>query len=71
MADRIEGLRTKHVKKGERLFVEFHEYGSCAFVSNLPNNDSAWPVLKYSVKHGRHAAQCIEPHRAVPHYVKP
>ena len=32
---------------------------ACAFVSNLPNNDSDWSVSKYSVKHDRHAA----PHR--------
>ena len=65
MADRIEGLRTKHAKKSERLSVEFHEYCSCAFVSsNLPNNDSDWPVSKYNVKLGRHAAPCIAPHCA-------
>ena len=47
MADRIEGLRTKHVKKW-----------ACTHVSNLPNNDSDWPVSMYSMYHAssRHAA---------------
>ena len=61
MADRIEGLSTKHAKKSEHLFMEFHKYCSCAIVSNLPNNESDRPFSKYSVKHGRHAALCIVP----------
>ena len=35
MADRIEGLRTKHSKK-------IHGNWACALVSNLSNNDSDW-----------------------------
>ena len=35
--------------------IQFHEYCSCALVSNLPNNDSDWPVSKYSVKLGHRA----------------
>ena len=64
MADRIEGLKAKQAKKSVRLVVEFHEYCSCAFVSNLPNIDSDWPVTKYSVKHGRHTVSCTAPHCA-------
>ena len=32
-------------------------------MSNLPNNDSDWPVSMYSVKHGRDAAPCTVPQR--------
>ena len=51
MADQIKWLKAKHAKKSERLFVEFHEYCSCALVSNLPNNDSDWPFSKYRAMH--------------------
>ena len=64
------GTESKTSKKSVRLVVEFHEYGACVFVSNLPNIDSDWPVSKYSVKHGRHTALCIE-QRAVLRYVNP
>ena len=32
-------------------------------LTNLPNNDSDWPVSKYSLKHGRQTAPCTAPHR--------
>ena len=47
------------------------QYCSCAFVSNLPNNDSDWSVSKYSVKHDRHAVPRLTAPRTVPHCVNP
>ena len=62
------GPESKTCNKSERLFMEFHKYCSYALVSHLPNYDSDWPVSKYSMKHGRHAAPCIAP-GAVPRCV--
>ena len=36
------GTERKTRKESERLVVEFHDNWACAFVSNLPNNDSDW-----------------------------
>ena len=44
---------------------------ACALVSNMPNNNSDWPVSKYSVTLGRHAAPCVSRHCAVSRCVKP
>ena len=72
MTDRIEGLRTKHVKKVSGCLWNSTNtaHAHLCLLSSLPNNDSDWPVTKYSVKRGRHTAPCIAP-RAVLHCVKP
>ena len=58
------GTESKTGKESERLVMEFHNNWACAFVSNLPNNDSDWSITKYSVKHDRHALPCTAPHHA-------
>ena len=51
-------------KTSKKASGSFHDNWACAFVSNLPNNDSDWSVSKYSVKHDHHATPCTAPHRA-------
>ena len=60
MADRIEGLRTKHVKKVSWNSATEHAH-FCLF---CPTTILIDPVSKNIVRHGRYAAPCTAPHRA-------
>ena len=57
-------LRLVSTSIQQRLVLEFHEYCSCALVSNLPNNDSDWPVTLRRVSRlvvPRSVLSCVSP----------